>query len=123
MKCTPAHDFNDYKLAKKHNITNYISVFNLDGTLNENGMDCKSMDRFVARKKVIELLKHSKHFLKEEECESEIGYSERTDTIVEPMMSLQWFVKMQPITKKTIHLLTKQKPNFLPKRFEKTLIR
>jgi valyl-tRNA synthetase len=54
MKCTPAHDFNDYKLAEKHKITNYSSVFNLNGTLNQNGLQNKNLDRFVAREKIVE---------------------------------------------------------------------
>lgn len=122
MKCTPAHDFNDYKLADKHKITNYSSVFNLDGTLNENGLENKNIDRFAARKNVIELLKSKNYLLKQEEYETQIAFSERTDSVVEPMLSLQWFVKMQPIAKTVISLLKRQPPTFLPKRFEKTLI-
>lgn len=121
MKCTPAHDFNDYKLSIKHKIFNYVSAFNLDGTLNENGLENKNLDRFVARKKVVESFKSTGYLIKEEQYETEIGYSERTNTIIEPMLSLQWFVKMQPIVKQVMGLLRTQKPIFLPSRFEKTL--
>jgi valyl-tRNA synthetase len=89
MKCTPAHDFNDYKLASKHKITNYVSTFNVDGTLNENGMENKGVDRFIARKNIIKNLKDKNYLIKEEDNLSEVAYSERTDTIVEPMLSLQ----------------------------------
>jgi valyl-tRNA synthetase len=125
MKCTPAHDFNDYKLAIKYQIECYQSVINQDGTLNENAnlgeISLKGIDRLQARNKIVEYIKSKGLLIKTEDYENEIGYSERTGEIVEPLLSEQWFVKMKPLAKQTIVLIKKQKPEFIPLRFEKTM--
>ncbi|GHU49227.1 hypothetical protein FACS189459_0170 [Bacilli bacterium] len=89
MKCTPAHDFNDYELAKKHNIVEYYSVFNFDGTLNDKCGKFVGMDRLIARPKIVEWIKEKDLLIKIENHKSNIGYSERTNEVIEPLISKQ----------------------------------
>jgi len=128
MKCTPAHDFNDYNLAKKHNITNYNNVFNPNGTLNKLCVDFKrnsyeGIYTLKARKQLVQVLQENGLVIKIEDIVNNIGYSERTDTIVEPYLSKQWFVRMKPFADKIIEL---QKANdgveFIPHRFNDALL-
>jgi valyl-tRNA synthetase len=125
MKCTPAHDFNDYQLAIKHKITDYQSVMNEDGTLNEKAHSSNSsfvgVDRLIARDAIVNEMQSNGLLLRVEEHKNEIGYSERSGEIVEPLLSKQWFVKMEPLAKETIKIIKKQKPCFIPPRFEKTM--
>jgi valyl-tRNA synthetase len=125
MKCTPAHDFNDYELAIKHNITEYHSVMNEDGTLNDYARSVSnnytSVDRLIARDAIVKEIQANGLLLKAEEHKNEIGYSERSGEIIEPLLSKQWFVKMTPLAKQTIKMVIKQKPHFIPARFKKTM--
>lgn len=126
MKCTPAHDFNDYELAKRHNIKDYHSIMNDDGTLNEycviNKTSYQNIDRLQARDKIVNQLKTKGLLIKIEEHINNVGYSERTGEVVEPLLSKQWFVKMKPIVKQLQTKLVKQNElKFYPARFEKTL--
>lgn len=127
MKCTPAHDFNDYAIAKRHNITNYSNVMNYDGTLNKNAVDFndksyENIERFKAREIIVDLLEKSHNLIKIENHDNNIGYSERTNVIVEPLLSKQWFVKMKPLAKLIIDSFkSSNKTVFSPKRFENTL--
>ena len=127
MKCTPAHDFNDYELAKKHNIKKYYSVINSDGTLNGhcviNNVSYEGIDRLKARDAIVKQLASLNLLIKVENHINNVGYSERTDELIEPLLSKQWFVKMKPIVKKLRQTL-KSNPNklvFVPKRFEQTI--
>ena len=101
MKCTPAHDFNDYELAKKHKITKYHSIMNMDGTLTKDcvieGTSYAGIDRLVARDKIVSQLEKLGLVEKIENYTNQIGTIERTGEIVEPLLSKQWFVKMKPI--------------------------
>jgi valyl-tRNA synthetase len=125
MKCTPAHDFNDYQLAIKHKITDYKTVMHLDGTLNEfarsAGNTFTGVDRLIARDSIVSEMQSNGLLIKTEEHKNEVGYSERSGEIVEPLLSEQWFVKMAPLAKQTIKMIAKQKPNFIPPRFKKTM--
>ncbi|KEZ22672.1 valine--tRNA ligase [Ureaplasma diversum] len=123
MKCTPAHDFNDYELAKKHNLE-LINIMNDDGTLNEMCAEHKGLDRLVARELIVEKLKANGSLIKTENYTTSIGFSERTNSIVEPYLSWQWFIKMDPLVKKTIkqQLDENLKVDFYPNRFNKTLM-
>jgi valyl-tRNA synthetase len=125
MKCTPAHDFNDYKLAIKHNIINYASVMNEDGTLNEKARSTNNtytgIDRLIARDAIVRELQDNNLITKIEEHKNEIGYSERSGEIIEPLLSEQWFVKMSSLAKQTIKMIAKQKPRFIPPRFKNTM--
>ena len=125
MKCTPAHDFNDYNLAQKHKL-NKINVMNPNGTMNELAGEFKGLDRLECRKQLIKKLQKLGFIEKiDEDYISQIGYSERTNEIIEPYISNQWFVKMKPLAQKVINnQKTKRegiKTNFLPKRFDKAL--
>ncbi|MDR0674785.1 MAG: valine--tRNA ligase [Mycoplasmataceae bacterium] len=125
MKCTPAHDFNDYQLAIKHNIKNYYSVMNEDGTLNEKARSTNNtyigVDRLIARDAIVKEMQENNLIVKIEEHKNEIGYSERSGEIVEPLLSKQWFIKMLPLAKQTIQMIAKQKPRFIPPRFKNTM--
>src|SRR5687768_694580 len=101
LKVTPAHDLNDYNLGLKHNLE-IIDTLNDDGTLNEAAQVFVGMDRFAARKKVIEALKKNGLLIKEEEYTTRVGYSQRTNAVVEPRISTQWFVKMRGLAEKAL---------------------
>jgi valyl-tRNA synthetase len=94
LKITPAHDANDYALGIKPNLP-VIDIWNDDGTLNELAQIGVSLDRFEARKLLVEKLTEANHIVKVEDYTSEVGYSERTDAVVKPRLSLQWWVKMK----------------------------
>ena len=97
LKVTPAHDENDYELGKKHGLE-VIDTFNDDGTLNENAKLFIGLDRFVARKKVVALLEQLTQLIKIEDLKNNVGYSERTDAVVEKKLSMQWFLSMKEIS-------------------------
>lgn len=126
MKCTPAHDFNDYELAIKHKL-DFINIMNKDGTMNELCYEYAKMDRIICRKKLVENLKNKNFIFKiDDNYETQIGYSERTDEIIEPYLSEQWFIKVKPLANKVLNNQKKKSKNtvdFLPKRFDKTLER
>ncbi|UJP63688.1 valine--tRNA ligase [Mongoliitalea daihaiensis] len=98
LKVTPAHDVNDYELGIKHKLA-VIDILNDDGTLNEKAQILVGEDRFIARKKIGKLLDEADQLEKIEEYKSNVGHSERTNAVVEPKLSLQWFLKMEDITK------------------------
>lgn len=120
MKCTPAHDPNDFLIGKKYNLEMPI-IFNKDATMNEKCGRYQGMDRFVCRKELVEQIKHDGNFVKIEKIVHAVGYSQRSNCIAEPMLSKQWFVKMKPLAEQALnnqHLKTKV--NFIPSRFEHT---
>jgi len=96
LKVTPAHDINDYNLGLKHNLE-VIDTLNADGTLSEAAQVFVGLDRFVARKKAVEQLAADGLLHKEEEYTTRLGYSQRTNAVVEPRISTQWFVKMKEL--------------------------
>lgn len=96
LKVTPAHDINDYNLGLKHNLE-IINTLNEDGTLSEEAQVFVGLDRFVARKKAIEKLATDNLLIKTEEYTSRLGYSQRSNAVVEPRISTQWFVKMKDL--------------------------
>ncbi|MGY6520680.1 MAG: valine--tRNA ligase [Mongoliitalea sp.] len=98
LKVTPAHDVNDYELGIKHKLE-VIDILNDDGTLNAKAQILVGEDRFIARKKIGKLLDEAGQLDKIEEYKSNVGHSERTNAVVEPKLSLQWFLKMEDITK------------------------
>lgn len=97
LKVTPAHDINDYELGQKHRLES-IDIFNDDGTINEKGGLYLGEDRFVVRKKIAKELEEKGHLEKIEDHKNNVGFSERTDAVIEPKLSMQWFVKMKEIT-------------------------
>ena len=102
LKITPAHDINDYNLGLKHNLE-IIDTLNEDGTLSEAARVFVGLDRFEARKKAIEKLKADGLLIKEEDYTTRLGFSQRTNAVVEPRISTQWFVKMKPLADKALH--------------------
>lgn len=96
LKVTPAHDINDYNLGLKHNLE-IINTLNEDGTLSEEAQVFAGLDRFEARKKAIEKLAKDNLLIKTEEYTSRLGYSQRSNAVVEPRISTQWFVKMKDL--------------------------
>ena len=123
MKCTPAHDPNDFALAKKYGFP-FIKVLDDSAHMNEKALKYKGMDRYECRKALVEDIKRSGHLVKIEKIVHSVGHSERSGAVVEPMLSKQWFVKMKPLAKKVLeNQKTDGKVEFLPKRFEKVLLR
>lgn len=122
MKCTPAHDFNDYELGKKHNLK-IVSCFNEDGTTNSNAIGFENLTINDCRNRVVEYFDENNLLLKVEKTVSNVGFSERTDVVVEPMISEQWFVKMSEYSKKVLNIQkTSKKVVFYPEKFEKNLL-
>ena len=121
MKCTPAHDPNDYQIALRHNLEMPVCM-NEDATMNSLAGEFNGLDRYECRDKVVEKIKNQGQLVKIEDIEHSVGFSERTDTMVEPYLSKQWFVKMKPLADEVLKNQEKRdtKINFYPKRFEKT---
>ncbi|UQS82688.1 valine--tRNA ligase [Bombilactobacillus folatiphilus] len=120
VKITPAHDPNDFKVGNRHDLER-INVMNADGSMNENAGKYAGMDRFAARKAIAQDLKEQGYLLKEEPITHSVGHSERSGVQVEPRLSTQWFVKMQPLAEMVLkNQQTKGKVNFVPERFENT---
>lgn len=123
MKCTPAHDPNDFLLGKKYNFP-FIKVLNEEAKMNEKAGKYQGMDRYECRKALVEDIKNNGHLVKIEKMVHNVGHSERSGAVVEPMLSKQWFVKMKPLAEEILKLQkSKDKVAFIPKRFEKVLSR
>ena len=123
VKITPAHDPNDYEVGLRHNLTKLV-IMNDDATMNENcGKDYVGLSREEARKKVIEELENSDLLLRVEPITHEVGHSERTNAIIEPMVKKQWFVKMRGLADQVLanQKDSKTKVHFVPSRYEKTM--
>ena len=122
VKITPCHDPNDYEVGRRHNLPKIV-VINPNGTMNENALNYQGLDRFEARQKLVEELKEKGYLLKVENIIHSVGHSERTDVMVEPYLSKQWFVKMRPLADKVLENQKNKatKVKFLPPRFEKIM--
>ncbi|HOO68238.1 MAG TPA: valine--tRNA ligase, partial [Bacilli bacterium] len=121
VKITPAHDPDDFEVGNRHNLERII-VINPDGTMNDNAIGYEGLDRFEARDKVVEDLKKQDLLVSIEKITHSVGHSERTDVMIEPYLSKQWFVKMRPLADKVLQVQnTKNKVDFIPLRFEKIL--
>lgn len=119
LKITPAHDINDYTLGLKHKLDS-IDIFNDNGTLNQIGMQYEGMDRFDCRKKIVEDLREADLMFKEEDYINKIGCSERTDAVIEPKLSVQWFLKMEDISKEALRVVEDDEVKFHPAKFKNT---
>ncbi len=122
VKITPAHDPNDYEVGLRHNLER-VKILNEDGTLNELTGKYNGLDRFDARKKLVEELKEKDLLIKVENMTHSVGHSERTDAVVEPYLSKQWFVNMEKLSKQVLDNQKDKnnKVNFVPERFEKIM--
>lgn len=122
VKITPAHDPNDFELGNRHNLER-ILVMNEDGTMNGNALQYKGMDRFECRKQLVKDLQEEGILFKIEDHMHSVGHSERSGAVVEPYLSTQWFVKMQPLADEAINLQKgDEQVQFVPDRFEKTYL-
>jgi valyl-tRNA synthetase len=119
LKVTPAHDMNDYELGNKHKLE-VIDILNEDGTLNDKAKIFIGEDRFVARKKIAKELDAKGHIGKIEDYTSSVGFSERTDAVIEPRLSLQWFLKMSEITKPAHKAVMDDVVQLIPPKFKNT---
>ena len=120
LKVTPAHDLNDYNLGTKHKLK-IIDIFDSKGRLNEYGLHYKNKDRFEVRKEIVKELKSKKMLNKSEVYKHNVGRSERTNAIIEPKISRQWFLKMDKISKPAINnVLKNENIKFFPNKFKST---
>ncbi len=117
LKVTPAHDMNDNQLGQKHGLE-VVDIFNDDGTLNSAAEIYVGLDRFEARKKIVVQLEAEGYLVKTEDYTSEVGYSERTDAVVEPRLSLQWWVDMKKLSGPALDAVMNEEINFHPAKFK-----
>ena len=119
LKVTPAHDLNDYELGIKHHLP-VIDILNDDGTLNDKAQILVGEDRFAARKKIALLLEEAGALEKVEDYKSQIGFSERTDAVIEPKLSMQWFCKMDELARPALDYVLNGDVKFIPEKFINT---
>lgn len=119
VKVTPAHDPNDFEMGKRHNLP-MINIMNKDGSLNENAGEFQGQDRFVARKNVVNKLEELDNLVKIEDYRHSIPFSDRGKVPIEPLLSTQWFVKIEPLAQKALGCLDNDNsPNYVPERWKK----
>jgi len=118
VKITPAHDPNDFEVGMRHNLP-MPRVMNDDGTINELGGQYCGLDRYEARKKIVEDLKEQGYLVKIKDHDHSVGHCQRCDTIIEPILSKQWFVKMKPLAEPAIEVVKDGRVKFVPDRFSK----
>lgn len=121
VKMTPAHDFNDYETGKRHNLP-MISIFDNKAVINENGGAYKGLKSIDARKKVLEDLAAGGFLVKDEPHPMSVGKCDRCETVIEPMLSDQWFVKIQPLADKAIKVVETGEIKFHPENWKKTYL-
>ena len=121
VKMTPAHDPNDFEVGLRHNLE-VIRVINDDGTINENGGKYNGMDRYECRKAIVKDLEEQGYLVKTEPYSHNVGTCYRCHNDVEPLISAQWFVKMEPLAKEAIRVVKDGTIKFVPERFTKTYI-
>ena len=119
LKITPAHDINDYNLGMKYNLES-IDIFNDNGTLNEHGGKYAGMDRFACRKLIVKDLEEAGLIEKIEDYTNKVGHSERTDAVIEPKLSAQWFLKMEGLAKRALEVVEDDTIRFHPAKFKNT---
>ncbi len=117
LKVTPAHDMNDYQLGQKYNLE-VIDTMNDDGTMSEAAQLFIGEDRFEVRKKIVPQLEAAGHLVKMEEYTNQVGFSERTDAVVEPRLSLQWWVSMKKISEPALKAVMENEIAFHPAKFK-----
>ena len=122
VKITPAHDFNDYEIGKRHNLE-MIRCLDFDGKIENHEFipqELRGLDRFEAREKIIDMLKNQNLLKRVEDHQIQIPKGDRSKTILEPMVSEQWFVKTDEVAKKAIQVVEDDEIRFIPKNWEKT---
>jgi len=119
LKITPAHDFNDFQLGKKHDLE-FINIFNKDGTIISSIGTLNQLDRFDARQKILHLLEENNLLINTKKYLTKLPYSSRTNTIIEPMLTEQWFLKMEDLASRAISKVKNGDIKFFPKNWENT---
>ena len=119
LKITPAHDLNDYEIGDRHNLET-IDILNNDGTLSEEAILYVGEDRFDVRKKIEQDLKEKGYLIKLEDYTNKVGFSERTDAVIEPKLSMQWFCKMEEISKPALDNVISDNIKIHPAKFKNT---
>ncbi len=117
LKVTPAHDPNDYMLGEKHSLET-VDIMNNDGTMNAEAGPYNGLDRFAVRKQIAKDLEAAGHLVKVEDYTNKVGYSERTDVVIEPRLSLQWFLDMQELSKPALENVMNDNIRFFPPKFK-----
>ena len=119
LKVTPAHDVNDYEIGLRHNLP-VLDIIDEHGRLNEKAVILVGEERFAARKKIVEMLREQGYMEKEEDYLSQVGYSERTNAVIEPRLSLQWFLKMDELAAKALKVVEDGEIKLIPDKFRNT---
>ncbi|HQG37881.1 MAG TPA: valine--tRNA ligase, partial [Chitinophagales bacterium] len=119
LKVTPAHDINDYNLGIKHHLE-VIDTLNEDGTMSEKAQLYVGEDRFAVRKKIAIDLEEKGHLVKIEEIKNKVGFSERTDAVIEPRLSMQWFLQMEDLSKPALENVMNDNIQLIPDKFKNT---
>jgi valyl-tRNA synthetase len=117
LKVTPAHDMNDYQLGQKHQLE-VVDIFNDDGTLSEAAQILVGQERFEARRNIVKMLEENNYIEKIEDYTSEVGYSERTNAVVEPRLSMQWWVSMGKLSEPALDAVVEDSIRFFPPKFK-----
>ncbi|MDY0236728.1 MAG: valine--tRNA ligase [Gudongella sp.] len=121
LKITPSHDPNDFEVGERHNL-GQCKILNEDGYINENGGEFEGIERFEARKVIVEELKKNGFLVEIKDHENAVGHCERCKTVIEPIISKQWFVKMEPLAKPALEAYYNGEINFVPERFGKVYV-
>ncbi|NLN99017.1 MAG: valine--tRNA ligase [Bacteroidales bacterium] len=116
LKVTPAHDIHDYEIGLRHNLP-ILDIIDDYGCLNENACILVGEDRFVARKKIVKMLEDAGNLEKVEEYSSPVGYSERTNAVIEPKLSTQWFLKMDELARKALESVESGQVSLIPDKY------
>lgn len=119
LKVTPAHDVNDYEIGLRHNLP-VLDIIDDHGRLNEKAVILVGEDRFVARKKIVKMLAEAGQLEKEEDYLSPVGHSERTDAVIEPKLSMQWFIKMDELSKAALARVEDGEIHLIPDKYRNT---
>ncbi len=119
LKVTPAHDTNDYELGRKYNLPS-IDLFNDNGTLNQHGAHFAGKDRFDVRKEIEKELNEKGYLVKTEDIINKVGFSERTNAVIEPKLSMQWFVSMKELAQPALENVMNGNIQFHPDKFKNT---
>ena len=119
LKITPAHDFNDYELAKKHNLE-IINIFDASARIQCDFKEYNNLDRFEARKKILSELQESNNLTKVSDHKMVIPRGDRSHSIIEPLMTDQWYVKIKPLAEEAIRCVKEKEIKFVPENWEKT---
>ena len=121
VKVTPAHDPNDYQIGLRHDLER-IQIIDENAKINENGGKYAGLDRYIARERIVEDLKKEGLLEKEEDYTHSVGHCYRCDTVIEPLLLDQWFVKMKPLAEKAIQVVENDEIKFYPERWKKVYL-